>query len=144
VGDTSLPQSDTLIDDFLRDTPIVLISTQMSSRPEHAKYEGFSARRLIEEFRKSAFGAFAVSKMLREDEMDEAKNSTTTEVGHKEDEGVFVLHALVNILKQVEKKLFELLKVISDDLDDDVPFGNQSCKDWLQSHLNRTLRVPRT
>lgn len=115
-----------------------LVSTS-HDRPEFQKYEAFASHRLIDEFRRGVQGAFAVSTMLRDDKIRDTYDEADVKVAvSRAEEEDFALHALLSILRQLDRRLLELLKVMNEDLDDEVPYASTSCKDWLQSTIIST------
>lgn len=139
-----IPQSNTVIEDFEAEAPVPLLISSSNNRSEFQKYEAFASHRLMEDFRRGVCGAFAVSIMLRDDKIKDTfdESDATHSVSRAEEED-FALHALLNILKQIDRRLLDVLKVLSDDFDDDVPYGGTSCKEWVQNSIvstNKTMR----
>ena len=139
-----IPRSTSIIEDFEAEGPVSSLITTSHDRPEFKKYEAFASHRLIEDFRRGVQGAFAVSTMLRDDKIkDSFDEGDTKAVVSRSEEEDFALHALLNILRQIDRRLLDVLKMISEDLDDDIPYAGTSCKDWLQNSIISTNKAMR-
>ena len=123
---------------------MALLISSSHDRPEFQKYEAFASHLLLEEFRRGVQGAFAVSTMLRDDKIKDTFDEGDVKVAvSRAEEEDFALHALLNILRQIDRRLLDLLKMLSEDLDDDVPYASSSCKDWLQNSIISTNKAMR-
>ena len=82
--------------------------------------------------------------MLRDDKIKDTFDEGDVKVAvSRAEEEDFALHALLNILRQIDRRLLDLLKMLSEDLDDDVPYASSSCKDWLQNSIISTNKAMR-